>query len=178
MCLALGISPTLFTFSFVCLITSIWSWCVIPETRGLTLTQVNHAAPTIPIIKCFSSIKRCSAFHACKKHLDITVLLRKKGNSRRTRGRGEPSFLLFSFKSCSMSRLSSNSCDIRYSGRSKITSHGSKESDAKNGVVYKFHWMTQYIKSVYQSSLHIGIRDKASYLHTKCLDCEMFLIEN
>ena len=119
MCLALGISPTLFTFSFVCLITSIWSWGVIPETRGLTLTQVNHAQwalPTIPIIKCFngffSSIQRCSAFHACKNHLDITVLLRKKGNSRRTRGRGEPTFLLFSFKSCSISRMSSNCCDI------------------------------------------------------------------
>ena len=42
LCLMLGISPTLFTFSFICLITSLWSWCVIPETRGLTLTQVNH----------------------------------------------------------------------------------------------------------------------------------------
>ena len=42
LCLMLGISPTLFTFSFICLLTSVWSWCVIPETRGLTLTQVNH----------------------------------------------------------------------------------------------------------------------------------------
>jgi len=41
LCLMLGISPTLFTFSFICLLTSVWSWCVIPETRGLTLTQIS-----------------------------------------------------------------------------------------------------------------------------------------
>ena len=28
-----------------------------------------------------------------------------------------------------------------YSGGSEITADGSKESDAKNGVVYKFYWM-------------------------------------
>ena len=39
LCLMMGISPTLFTFSSICLLTSVWSWCVIPETRGLTLTQ-------------------------------------------------------------------------------------------------------------------------------------------
>ena len=49
LCLLLGISPTLFTFSFLCLITSVWSWCVIPETRGLTLTQV----------LCYYWIRRC-----------------------------------------------------------------------------------------------------------------------
>merc|ERR1712168_12122 len=41
LCLALGISPTLFSFSLICLLTSLWSWCVIPETRGLTLTQIS-----------------------------------------------------------------------------------------------------------------------------------------
>ena len=44
-----------------------------------------------------------------------------------------------------------------YSGWSEITAHGSEESDPKNGVVYKFYWMTQYIQSVYQGLLNLVI---------------------
>ena len=47
LCLMMGISPTLFTFSSICLLTSVWSWCVIPETRGLTLTQVMQVSESI-----------------------------------------------------------------------------------------------------------------------------------
>ena len=47
LCLMMGISPTLFTFSSICLLTSVWSWCVIPETRGLTLTQVTQVRESI-----------------------------------------------------------------------------------------------------------------------------------
>ena len=53
--------------------------------------------------------------------------------------------------------MSSFSWHQIYSGWSKITAHGSKESDPKNGVVYKFHWMTQYIQFVYQRLLNLVI---------------------